>query len=55
MRIVTIADIFAALIEERSYRQSLPATVAFGIMRDMGDKLDADVLRAFQVVITDST
>jgi putative nucleotidyltransferase with HDIG domain len=55
VRIVTIADIFAALIEERAYRQPLPATVAFSMMQQMGSKLDTDLLRAFQVVIEDST
>jgi len=54
VRIVTIADIFAALIEERAYRKPLPAAVAFRMMQEMGNKLDAALLNAFHLVVEDA-
>lgn len=54
VRIITIADIFSALIEERAYRPPMPAMKAFGIMQEMGNKLDVDVLRVFQLVAEDT-
>jgi putative nucleotidyltransferase with HDIG domain len=54
VRIVTIADIFAALIEERAYRKSLPASVAFRMMQEMGSKLDPALLNAFHLVVEDA-
>ena len=46
-RIITICDIFAAMIEKRSYKPSLPAERAFKELEDMGPKLDRDILRVF--------
>lgn len=54
VRVVTIADIFAALVEERAYRKPLSAKVAFQIMEDMGSKLDTDLLREFQRIVEDA-
>ncbi len=54
VRIITIADIFSALVEDRPYRQSLPPMKAFGIMEDMGNKLDGDLLNAFRPVVEDT-
>ncbi|HVX78004.1 MAG TPA: HD domain-containing phosphohydrolase [Bradyrhizobium sp.] len=54
VRIITIADIFAALVEDRPYRQSLSPTKAFGIMQDMAGKLDVDLLNAFKLVVEDA-
>jgi putative nucleotidyltransferase with HDIG domain len=54
VRIVTIADIFAALIEERAYRKPLPASGAFRMMQGMGNKLDAALLNAFHLVVEDA-
>ena len=48
VRIATICDVFAALIETRSYKPSLPARDAFALMEQMGAKLDQDLLRAFK-------
>ncbi len=48
VRIATICDVFAALIEKRSYKPSLPARDAFVLMEQMGPKLDQDLLRAFK-------
>lgn len=51
VRLTTICDIYAALIERRAYKSPMPAEQAFAIMWDMGGKLDADLLRAFQKLI----
>lgn len=50
VRLVTICDIFAALIERRAYKAPMGARTAYGIMRDMTGKLDMDLLRAFSPV-----
>jgi putative nucleotidyltransferase with HDIG domain len=47
-RIVTITDIFAALIEHRAYRASMSGSAAYQVLLDMGPKLDRDLVRAFQ-------
>lgn len=53
VRITTIADIFSALIEERSYKRPLSPDRALEIMQQMGGKLDGDLLRAFSSVALD--
>jgi putative nucleotidyltransferase with HDIG domain len=47
VRILTIADIFAALIERRSYKPPLSGEAAYKILLDMGPKLDKDLVREF--------
>lgn len=47
-RIVTIADIFGALIERRAYREPMPSEDAYQILLDMDCKLDRDLVRAFR-------
>jgi HD-GYP domain-containing protein (c-di-GMP phosphodiesterase class II) len=47
---VTIADVFGALIERRSYKPPLSSTDAYAILVDMGPKLDKDLVRAFRPV-----
>jgi putative nucleotidyltransferase with HDIG domain len=47
LRILTIADIFGALIERRSYKPPLPSEVAYQVLVDMGPKLDKDLVREF--------
>jgi putative nucleotidyltransferase with HDIG domain len=54
VRIITIADIFSALIEVRSYKPPLSVERALAIMREMGDKLDTDLLRVFGEVVADA-
>lgn len=54
VRIITITDIFAALVEDRPYRPLLPPMTAFGIMQEMGHKLDVDLLNAFRPVAEDT-
>jgi putative nucleotidyltransferase with HDIG domain len=50
VRMMTIADIFGALIERRSYKPPFSSSEAYKILLDMGPKLDQDLVRAFQSV-----
>ncbi len=47
VRIVTICDVFTALIERRPYRSALVGHDAFRIMQDMQGKLDTHLLAMF--------
>jgi len=47
VRIMTIADIFGALIERRPYRDPLSGPAAYKVMQKMGPRLDPDIMRAF--------
>jgi putative nucleotidyltransferase with HDIG domain len=47
VRIMTIADVYGALIERRSYKPPLPSQKAYDILREMGPKLDKDLVREF--------
>jgi putative nucleotidyltransferase with HDIG domain len=49
-RIMTIADVFGALIERRAYRAPLSPSTAYQILQDMGAKLDKDLVREFSAV-----
>ena len=48
VRMMTISDVFGALIEKRSYKAPLSGEVAYQILLDMGPKLDKDLVRAFK-------
>jgi putative nucleotidyltransferase with HDIG domain len=48
VRIMTISDVFGALIERRSYKPPLSSEAAYQILLDMGPKLDQDLVRAFR-------
>lgn len=48
VRLVTICDIFSALIERRAYKAPMSGENAIGILESMSGKLDADLLRAFR-------
>lgn len=50
VRMITIADVFGALIERRSYKAPLTGSAAYQILLDMGPKLDQDLVRAFKPV-----
>ncbi len=50
VRIMTICDIFGALLERRAYKPPLSADVAYQMLLDMGGKLDKDLVRAFGFV-----
>lgn len=47
VRMMTIADIFSALIERRSHRPAMMSQTAYKMIVDMGDKLDKDLVREF--------
>jgi putative nucleotidyltransferase with HDIG domain len=51
VRIMTIADVFGALIERRAYKPPLVAEAAYAILREMGLKLDVDLVREFRTVV----
>lgn len=48
VRLVTICDIFGALVERRPYKAPMPGAQAYAILEGMGDKLDRDLVRAFR-------
>ena len=50
VRLTTIVDIYAALVENRSYRMPYTRLKAFTIMEEMGDKVDQQLLQAFRPV-----
>src|SRR3974390_2500710 len=45
VRIMTVCDIFGALIERRAYKPPLAADVAYQMLLDMGGQLDKDLGR----------
>lgn len=48
VRMITISDIFGALIEKRAYKPPFTGAAAYKILCDMGPKLDKDLVRAFE-------
>ena len=50
VRLVTICDIYAALIERRSYKQAIDPASAFKILKEMEGKLEGALVRAFSQV-----
>jgi putative nucleotidyltransferase with HDIG domain len=50
VRILTISDIFAALIEDRIYKPSMPRTQAYEILCGMHGKLERPLVTAFKEV-----
>jgi putative nucleotidyltransferase with HDIG domain len=50
VRIITISDVFGALIERRSYKPPLTGDAAYDVLTRMGPKLDKDLVRAFRSV-----
>ena len=54
VRIVTICDIYAALIERRPYRAPMPHQQALAVLTDLGVKLDRNLLKHFEAVVADS-
>jgi putative nucleotidyltransferase with HDIG domain len=48
VRLLTISDIFAALIEARSYRPPMSRENAYKILGDMGGKLEQALVREFR-------
>ena len=54
VRILTISDIFAALIEDRRYKPSMPRAQAYEILCGMRGKLESPLLAAFKEVALNS-
>jgi putative nucleotidyltransferase with HDIG domain len=50
VRVITISDIFAALIENRPYKAPLSNDDAFAILEGMSHKLDLPLVKAFRQV-----
>ncbi len=50
VRLVTISDIYAALIERRPYKSAMSEAAALAIIESMAGRLDADLVRAFRPV-----
>ena len=50
VRLVTISDIYAALIEKRPYKAALSESAALAIIDSMVGRLDGDLVRAFRPV-----
>jgi putative nucleotidyltransferase with HDIG domain len=50
VRLTTIVDIYAALVEKRAYRLPFTHARAFSLMEGMGGKLDQQLLQAFRPV-----
>src|ERR1700674_5774812 len=48
VRLTTIVDIYAALVEKRAYRLQFTHVRAYSVMEEMGDKLDQQLLQAFR-------
>jgi putative nucleotidyltransferase with HDIG domain len=48
VRMMTIADVFGALIERRAYKAPLSSEAAYQVLEDMGPRLDADLVREFR-------
>ena len=50
VRILTISDIFAALIERRQYKPTMPRDQAYEILQSMEGKLERPLVTAFKDV-----
>ncbi|MGZ9125564.1 MAG: HD-GYP domain-containing protein [Candidatus Binatia bacterium] len=50
VRLLTISDIFAALVESRPYRPAMPSQNAYTILCGMDGKLEQSLVRAFRKV-----
>ncbi|WP_416899258.1 MAG: HD-GYP domain-containing protein [Minwuia sp.] len=54
-RLTAIADVYAALTEERAYKPAMPKEKAFGIMSSFKGHLDMDLLSRFREFMLDSS
>jgi putative nucleotidyltransferase with HDIG domain len=50
VRVLTISDIFAALIEQRPYKTTMSRAEAYNILRNMNGKLEKPLVTAFKAV-----
>lgn len=51
VRLVTVCDVYGALIEERPYRAPMAASEAYPILEGMKGRLDPDLVHAFRPVV----
>jgi putative nucleotidyltransferase with HDIG domain len=51
VRLLTISDIFAALVERRPYRAPMSKPDAYNVLCEMDGKLEAPLVKAFQSVV----
>ncbi|MER2198487.1 HD-GYP domain-containing protein [Methylobacterium brachiatum] len=51
VRLVTVCDVYGALIERRPYRASMSGPEAYDILQGMTGRLDDDLIRAFKPVV----
>jgi putative nucleotidyltransferase with HDIG domain len=51
VRLLTIADIFAALIERRAYKPEMPTKDALAVLESMTGQLDQDILATVKPVL----
>lgn len=54
VRIVTICDIYAALIERRPYKTPMPPAQALAVLSGMGPKLDKELLKIFAAAVAET-
>jgi putative nucleotidyltransferase with HDIG domain len=54
VRLVTVCDVYAALIERRPYKRPLEPAQAFKTLREMEGKLEGPLVRAFAKVVEKS-
>lgn len=54
VRMTTICDVYAALVERRPYRDPMSMPQAFAVLSDMKGKLDPHLVRAFEIVVCDA-
>jgi HD-GYP domain-containing protein (c-di-GMP phosphodiesterase class II) len=48
--LVTVCDVYGALIERRPYRAPMAGEKAYAILDGMTGRLDGDLVRAFQPI-----
>ena len=53
VRLTTVCDIYAALVERRAYKPPLPPAQAHAMLVDMGSKLDQGLVGAFAKLVAD--
>ncbi|MFD0938221.1 HD-GYP domain-containing protein, partial [Methylobacterium trifolii] len=54
VRLTTICDIYAALVERRPYRAPMPSAEAIGVLKGMTGKLDMALVHAFARTVSGS-
>ncbi len=50
VRIVSIADVFSALVDKRAYKDAIPKEKSYGMLLQMEGKLDTALVRAFEEI-----